>query len=766
MGKIDYIQNSFASGEIGPSLMGRTDIAQYRNACEIVENFICRPYGSLISTPGTKFIKETKLSALGTSSTVRLIKFVFSRSDAYVIEFGVGYFRFYTDQAVVVTSGTTPYEIAHTYTESELRDVQFAQLNDIIYLTHPDHPPAKLTRFASNSWTLTNFVFLGGPFLDDNTITSSTISILSATAGSTTITSSTALFTLSSGSTRGHVGTYWKIGTALTSSTTGLDVQGYVKITAVSSTTVAIVTVINPLSGTAPTNNWAEGAWSDVRGWPSCVTFHDRRLFFARTDTEPQKVWGSQPFTYDEFSIEASYDDDALNLELASNEANEIKWIASGAVLVAGTFGGEFIISPGANDSVLTPTNATAKQQTSWGSEPTIPKKVGNFFYYVQRFGKKLRELFYFWDLDSYKSVDQTILSPHITGDGIIEADYQQNPETILWCVTTGGTLATLTREVDQEVRAWSRQVTDGYYESIAIIPSQAGAYDEVWAVVRRTIDGATKRYIEVFENIEYPERQDLCFYVHSGLTYNAFTLTSTPTSTTLTLSATGGSIRITASNARFASDDVGQRIRAIDADGVTLGEAKITAFSSSTIVIATTTYNFSTTSYAAGRWGLSVSTISGLDHLEGETLVVLADGGLDKPDKVVTSGTITLAYNYFVVTAGLPYTSKVKTLPIEAGSQRGTAQGKIQRINQVALKVNRSHKGFYIGGTDALVERVIFRDPETLLGTPELLYTGIIPDIPFNDDYRRGSQIIIENRDPLPMEILNIMSTLTTEDK
>jgi hypothetical protein len=761
--RVDPIQTSFAGGELGPSLFGRTDIAQYQNACETVENFICRPYGSAISTPGTEFIRETKLSALSTNSTVRLIKFVFSRTDAYVIEFGVGYFRFFTDGAVVVSTGTTPFEVAHTFTESELFDVQFAQINDVIYLVHPDHKPQKLTRLASNSWTLTDFDFLGGPFLDDNT-TATTINA-SAVTGAITLSSSTAIFTVSSASTRGHVGTYWKIGAAITDASTGLAVQGYIKITAVSDTKNISATVIKKLADTAPTADWAEGAWSDVRGWPSCIVFHERRLYMARTDHEPQKIWGSQPFTYDEFSIEASYDDDALNLQLASNEANEIKWLASGSALIAGTYGGEFIVT-GSDTDGITPSSAQAKQQTSWGSEAIIPKKIGNFFYYIQRFGKKIRELFYFWDLDTYKSVDKTIFSPHITGDGIRDMDYQQNPETILYCVTTGGTLSTLTREIDQEVQAWSRQVTDGYYESVAVIPSQDDAYDEVWVVVKRTIGGATKRFIERFKNIEVPDRQDMCWYVHSGLRYNAYDQTASPTAITISLNATAGSIRITASDIYFSAGDVGQRIRAIDADGVMLGEAKIDTVSSSTIVLATTKYNFSTTSYAAGRWGLSVSEISGLDHLEAKTVVVLADGGLDKPNKTVSSGTITLAYDYFVVLAGLPYNQTLLTLPIEAGSARGTAQGKIQRINAVSFKVNRSHLGFLTGGDEGKLEQINWRDPTTLMGTPELLYTGVIPNITFNGDYVYGSQVMIRNEDPLPVELLSVMPILTTEDK
>jgi len=163
---------------------------------------------------------------------------------------------------------------------------------------------------------------------------------------------------------------------------------------------------------------------------------------------------------------------------------------------------------------------------------------------------------------------------------------------------------------------------------------------------------------------------------------------------------------------------------------------------------------------------GLSVDTISGLDHLEAKTVVALADGGLDQPNKTVSSGTITLAYDYFKVIVGLPYNQTIQTLPIEGGSQRGISQGKIQRINQVALKVNRSHLGFYIAGTEELLERVNFRDPTTLMGTPESLYTGVIANINFRDDWTYGAQVYLQNQDPLPMEVLSIISTVTTNDK
>lgn len=773
--KVDVIQTSFAGGEFGESLFGRTDVAQYETACAIVENLLPRPYGSIISTPGTEYINATKTG--GSTSIARVLDFTFSQTDSYIIEMGVGYFRFYTNGSVVVSTGSTPYEVAHTYTASEIPDIQISQINDVIYLAHENHPPAKLTRLASNSWTLEDFQFTGGPFLNDNVIYSGgTTTVLSSatitpsgTNGTITLSSSANVF-IPSTSTLGHVNTFWKIGGLVTDATTGLDVQGYVKITAVTNPSTSTASVVKKLSGTSATTLWAQGAWSDILGWPSRVTFHQQRLCFARTTYQPQNVWASQNFIYENFAVNGGLDDDALNLQLASSESNDIKWIASGDSLICGTYGGEFVVKSG-DGSPLTPSNTNVSKQTSWGSEAIPPKRIGNFFYYIQRFGKKLRELFFIWDLDSYKSLDKTILSPNISGTGttdkIIDFAYQQNPDTVLWCVCTNGTLATLTREVDQEVQSWARQITDGVYESIATIPSQDGPHDEVWVVVKRTINGSDVRYIERFYSQLVPTWQDKCRYLHSALEYDAYEATSSPTATSISLSATGGtSVVVTSSDTYFSSNDVGQRIRAVDSNGVTVGELKITGHTSGTIVVGDVKKVFDAQSYSDGLWGVSVSSISGLSHLEGETVSVLADGGTDKPSKVVSNGSITLAYDYFVVLIGLPYTQRLKTLPKEAGSQRGTSQGKIQRINEVGFKVNRSFKGFLVGDSTANLRKIQFREPTTLMGTPESLYTGTIPNITFNGNYAYGSQVLIENSEPLPIELLSIIIALDTNDK
>jgi hypothetical protein len=285
--------------------------------------------------------------------------------------------------------------------------------------------------------------------------------------------------------------------------------------------------------------------------------------------------------------------------------------------------------------------------------------------------------------------------------------------------------------------------------------------------VVNRTINSATKRYIERFKTQEVPARQDQSYYVHSGLTYDAYA-ESLSSSGTISLAATAGaSVIVTSSVAYFTESDVSDRIRAINSSsGITLGELKIIGFTSATVVVGKITKAFDATSYDPGNWGMSVTTLTGLSHLETKSVIVLADGGTDKPNKTVTAGGITMAYNYFYINVGLPYTQTLKTLPQEKGSQRGTSQGKIQRISEVGFKVNRSFKGFNTGGATNMLDRIQFRDPSTEMGTPELLFTGTIPNISFRDDYRYGSQVIIQNTTPLPIELLSLITTLDTNDK
>lgn len=537
--------------------------------------------------------------------------------------------------------------------------------------------------------------------------------------------------------------------------------MGYVEITHVINSYTATATVIKNLKTSSATSIWAEGAWSAVRGYPAKVSFHDSRLGFGRTNHEPQKLWLSKIFEYTNFALDTQDDDDALNLQLTSNESNEIQWLASTRNLLAGTYGGGFVISSGGDDVAITPDNAQSNEEIGIGSASIAPKRIGQFLYFIQRFQKVLRELFFSWDLDTYKAVDRTILSPHILGDGAIDMDVQLNPSPILYCVRTEGTLALLTREPDQEFSAWSRRTTSGTYTSIAVIPSQSSDYDEAWVIVERWVNGVQKKYVEYFENPVPPSRQDLCIYLDSALTFNAYESTST-SNATISLSASSGSVTLTSSTGYFNGEMIGKRIRAIDANGTKLGEGQITATASTLSITLSITSTFNALSYAAGRWGVSVSSVSGLSHLEAKTVGILADGTTESLTRTVASGVVTLGSNYWVIHVGISYNQIIKTLPREAGTQRGTAQGKLQRINELAFKVNRSYMGFKYGLDADNLDTLTSVD----LTLTQSLSTGTFGNFPFRGGYQRGTPIYIKNENPLPIEILSIVSTIDSQEK
>ena len=405
-------------------------------------------------------------------------------------------------------SEQTSYEIATPYLTADIRNLQFAQTGDIIYITHPDYPQAKLSRSGHTSWTLAVIDYSAGSlrpgFMDDN-VTTITITP-SATTGTITLTASEAIFDET------HVGSIWGISTMS-------DVNGWVKITVVASgglktTATAEVLYGGTLAGTSAYTAWREAAWSGYRGYPRAVTMHEGRLYYGYTAGQPQAVWGSTIWAYEHFYI-GTGDSDSLSFKMDTIEIEVIKWLFSSAELLVGTSGGVHAFGTGSDVLAITPTNVRRKKKTSYGASLVKPFQIGSNVYYWQEYNRILREYAYSLDVDNYRANEATAFSEHISESGIVDMAYQQSPFNILWCVRADGKLAVFTRQIEQKVAGWALHETNGFYESVAVIPTSS--YDEVWFVVRRTIDGVTKRYIEYMVAPEFDEQQD-AFFVHSGL--------------------------------------------------------------------------------------------------------------------------------------------------------------------------------------------------------------------------------------------------------
>ena len=662
---------SFVSGEFSPKMDGRTDFEKYSSGAKTLENFLVHPQGAATRRVGTQFISEVKSSAAKT----RLIPFEFSTTQTYILEFGNNYIRFFKDKGQILSGGSA-YEISSPYLTAELFDIKFAQSADVMYITHPNHEVMKLSRTGHTAWTLAEVEFTDGPYLATNT-TTTTLTPASASVGTGVNITASAVTGINGGA--GFQTT--DVGRIISFN------SGKAKITSRTSTTVVVCTITTAFTNTNATEAFNLGAFSDTTGHPSCVSFFEQRLVFAGTLDEPQTLFFSKAGDYENMTTGTNADD-AMVYTIASNQVNAIRYMKAVRTLVVGTTGGEFTVSADGTDASITPTNITIKRQSSFGSANVDAIPAGNAILFLQKAKRKIRELQYNFDSDGYQAPDLTILNETVTDTGINEMSYQQEPGSNIWCVRDDGVLACLTYQRSENVIAWSRHIFGGEFgsgravcESIASI-SGTLTEDEVWVIVKRTINGATKRYVECFSDFDFDETDANDFkFLDSHLSYS----------------------------------------------------------------------------------GSATTTLSGLAHLEGQTVSILADGAAHA-NKTVSSGAITLDRSATKACVGLSYDSILQTMRIEGGAAEGTSQGKTKRISKVVLRLFET-VGVKVGPSLTNLELIPFRTTSSLLSNPvDTLLSGD-KEIEFNDDYNSDGFIFIKQDQPLPCSILAIYPTLVTSD-
>ena len=709
-------QTSFNAGELSPLLKGRPTLDKYRNGCETLENFIPQIQGPARKRPGTRFVAEVKDSADAT----RLIPFEYSTTQAYVLEFGDLYIRFYLDGGVVESSPGVPYEIVSPYTSAQVAALEYAQSADVIYITHPDHAPYKLARVSALSWTITAVTFAWPPFNDENvgaiTLTAG------AVTGATTLTASASLFvsadvgsyfkisevsaskynqwttgvSITSGDIVYYLGNIYESGTTATAGTrppihtsgtesdgavnwTFLhDGAGYARVTAYTSATVVNATVVKRLPATALTGStrWSEGAWSARRGYPHAVTFYEDRLWFAGSASKPQTLWASVSGDYENHKY-GTNDDDALNYTINTQDMNTIEWLAPTKVLAIGTANGEFTLSATQISDPVTPTNVKITPQTTFGSATDVkPLRVGSVILFLQRAGRKLREYAYQFDTDSFVAPNMNVLADHITESGVLELAYQQEPSQIVWAPRTDGVLTGMTYERTEDVVGWHRHtIGGGIVESAVTVPHWDGDQDVLWMIVRRTIDGSTVRYVEYVEKYMTDE---YAFFVDCGLTYD----------------------------------------------------------------------------------GSPVTAISGLDHLEGEEVAVLVDGAVH-PNRTVSAGAINLQLAGSVVNVGLPYTATIKTMPIDIATNAGTSFIDEKRAHKIVMQLYQTGPGLWYGPNENEMDEYAVRSSQDNMDSPVPLFTGFTEALPWPSGSERGPQLMIQHRLPLPCTVVALIPEL-----
>jgi len=853
MARVAVELTNFTGGELSPRLDGRTDLTKYTSGCATLENLIVYPHGAAARRPGSTFLAEVANSANKTRlipfefSTTQTYMLEFSNlkmrvfkdsgsvlegnktisgitkanpavvtanshgyenGDEVVISSVAGMTqvngkRFLvkgkssnafqlTDKegANVNSSGFTTYtsggvankvfEITTPYTTAQLFDIKFAQSADVMYITHPAHEVEKLSRTGHTAWTLTDVDFTKGPMQDANT-TETTLNPGQASVGTSIALVASAITGINGGS--GFLAT--DVGRFVFLS------DGYAKITAVTNTTNAVMTIITALDNANATANWQLGAFSDTTGHPSCVTFFEQRLVFAGTTNQPQTIFFSRSGDYENMDANIGgtiADDDAIIYTIASNQVNAIRFMTATRTLIIGTAGGEFTVSGGGTDSAVTPTNILIKKQSNHGAANVDAIAVGNATLFLQRAKRKIRELAYNFDVDGYIAPDMTILAEHVTEGGLTQIAYQQEPNQIIYAVRGDGELAGLTYQREQQVTAWHRHIFGGRFGIATITVSD---YANITTGTKLTLtksDGTIVNFNSTTGTAgtnqfkTQTNNDTTATNLKNSINANA-NFTATVSSAVVTIietahEATGyltiksfDSTRLTATS---EGKSVVESVAVIPTDDT---EYQVYVIIKRTINSITkryveylnvldfdekdnTTFNFldSALSYS----GAAVTTLSGLDHLEGQVVSILTDGATH-PNKTVSAGAISLDRSAKSVKIGLAYTSLLKTMRLNAGSQNGTSQGKTKRIYDITVRMFETI-GVEVGPDLTNLERIPFRNSADLMDEGIPPFTGD-KEVEFRGNYETDGFIFVRQTQPLPFTILSLYPRLTTND-
>ena len=853
MARVAVELTNFTGGELSPRLDGRTDLTKYTSGCATLENLIVYPHGAAARRPGSTFLAEVANSAnktrlipfeFSTTQTYMLefsnlkmrvykdsgsvlegdktISAITKANPAVVTATSHGYSN--GDEVVITavagmtevngkrflvadkttntfelqdkdgvdinsssfttyTSGGVSnkvFEIVTPYTTAQLFDIKFAQSADVMYITHPLHEVEKLSRTGHTSWTLSDCSFTKGPMQDANTTTTTLNPGQSAVGtGIALVASATTGINGGSGFLATDVGRFVFLN------------DGYAKITGVTDTTNAVITIITALDSASATANWQLGAFSDTTGHPSCVTFFEQRLVFAGTTNQPQTVFFSKSGDYENMDANIGgtiADDDAIIYTIASNQVNAIRFMTSTRTLIIGTAGGEFTVSGGGTDSAVTPTNILIKKQSNHGAANVDAIAVGNATLFLQRAKRKIRELAYNFDVDGYIAPDMTILAEHVTEGGLTQIAYQQEPNQIVYAVRGDGELAGLTYQREQQVTAWHRHIFGGRFGIATLTVSD---YANIASGTKLTLtksDGTVVDFTSTTGTAGTNEfktetnnnttatnlKNTINAHANFTATVNSAVVTITETAHEATgyliiksfdstrLTATSEGKAVVESAAVIPTDDTEYQVYVIVKRTVNGSTRRYVEFLNVFDFDQTdnTSFNFldSQLSYS----GSAVSTLSGLDHLEGQVVSILADGATH-PNKTVSSGSITLDRSAKNVKIGLAYTSLLQTMRLNAGSQNGTSQGKTKRIYDITVRMFETI-GVEVGPDLNNLERIPFRSSADLMDEGIPPFTGD-KEVEFRGNYETDGFIFVRQTQPLPFTILSLYPRLTTND-
>lgn len=690
------------------------------------------------------------------------------------------------------------YEIKTPYLEEDLPFIQFAQNADTMYITNIRYEQRKFTRSGNTNWSLFRYTRIADPFGTANDITGITKAnpAVVTYSGADNFSNGDQVFIDSVIGMTEINNTHFLIKNVNTTANTFelTDLNG-VNIDSTGYTTYASA-------------GKAEKIGAD--NYPRACTFTgDARVLFAATKVKPETIWGSRApssgaVRYDDFT-KGSNDTDAIEFTLAPvhGQVDAIQWLAnSDKFILAGTFGTVRRIYGATEQESITPTSVTAKSVNTYGCALATPVSNGVNVFYIQRGRDKLRSFEYDYVIDGYMTTDRNLVSGHITRTGLKQITNQLGSVNVIWGVRNDGVLTGMTYNDKEDIAGWHRQVfsgshvgDDGFTKPFARclwagnMPRENNS-EQLWVINERVINGKTRRFVEFLsDQVEMPfeidfytstnnqdEDQERYFnasyeamrwavHLDAALTYDGSQVGVGAGAAITPGAATGTGVTFTASAAVFTSSMVGRQIwKKYSNRGEGGGRAIIKTFNSSTSVVCDIVVDFNDADQIpAGNWYLTATEISGLDHLEGETVGIVGDGATQN-DKVVTDGSVTIDTPAAVCHVGLKYAGILETLELDSGGLTGSAVSKKRNVREANIHFLNTIGAFF--GTSLYnLERIVFRSSSDKSSRGVPAFTGI-KRIPFSDRHSRRKRAFVLQNKPLPCIIQALDVFLETTDE
>ncbi len=437
--------------------------------------------------------------------------------------------------------------------------------------------------------------------------------------------------------------------------------------------------------------------------FPSCATYFQQRKVFAGSLKNPQTIWMTQPADFKNMDVSnPSQASDAIVMTIAANQVNAIKWLVPMNNLVCLTAGGAWLLVGGAITSpiAVTPTNTVVVPQNYVGCADLPPIVINYDILYVQAKGSIIRDLAYNFWVNVYTGTDMSVLANHLFfGHNMERWAYAEQPFYQVWIVRDDGVLLSFTYLKEQDVYAWAHHDSFG--------SSGTDQFLSVASIPEQQIPGINMDsvYFVVQRTIPGVNQGKPVQYVERMDGRNFLT---------------NGVSDVT--KAWFV--DCG--LQYISSDG---GPATV---------------------------------ITGLDHLNGAAVSILADGNV-QPQQVVSGGQITLQYAAQTVTVGLKYIAQLQTLCMEPEGMTTQVQDYRKKISAVAVRVTDT-RGLKVGPSFSDLVEIKMRSSVNYMGTAIPLFTGdqrVVTD----NQYLVEDDVCIQQDQPLPCTILGVIPEVTIGD-